>query len=102
METTNYVSYKIQNFVSDIGGLVGLFLGISFLSLFELAVKAFGFLKKIGNRITSSKRNRKRPRKSRKSKNQMMNSNLPDLIAIGQLFGETIKNSNRFGRKTYN
>jgi len=81
---------------------VGLFLGISFLSLFELAIKAFGLLRKVGNRFTSTKgnqsKNRKRPRKSRKSKTRRMNSNLPDLIAIDQLFGETIKHSNKFGR----
>lgn len=44
-ETTNYVTYKVQNFISDIGGLVGLFLGISLLSLFEFALKFLAIIK---------------------------------------------------------
>lgn len=46
LETTNYVTYKLQNFVSDIGGLVGLFLGLSLLSVFEFILSVFHMLKK--------------------------------------------------------
>lgn len=46
METTNYVTYKIQNFLSDIGGLVGLFLGLSILSVFEFILVAANLTKK--------------------------------------------------------
>jgi hypothetical protein len=45
LETTNYVTYTAENFVSDIGGLAGLFLGFSLLSLFELIVKAYEAIK---------------------------------------------------------
>jgi hypothetical protein len=39
-EHTSYVAYTIQNFVADCGGLIGLFLGLSLLSIFELVCDA--------------------------------------------------------------
>ena len=35
-EFENFVTYKLQNFVSDVGGLLGLFLGCSLLSIMEI------------------------------------------------------------------
>lgn len=35
-EFENFVTYKLQNFVSDVGGLLGLFLGCSLLSIMEV------------------------------------------------------------------
>lgn len=46
VKRTNYVTYKILNFMSDVGGLLGLFLGFSLLSLFELLLKICSYLKK--------------------------------------------------------
>lgn len=34
------MTYQLQNFISDIGGLSGLFLGFSLISFFELLLKA--------------------------------------------------------------
>jgi hypothetical protein len=33
---TRHVTYTLQNFVADCGGLIGLFLGLSLLSIFEI------------------------------------------------------------------
>jgi len=37
-KTSNYVTYKMENFIFDIGSLIGLFLGSSILSVLELLV----------------------------------------------------------------
>ena len=37
-KTSNYVTYEMENFIFDIGGLIGLFLGSSILSVLELLV----------------------------------------------------------------
>lgn len=37
-KTSKYVTYEMENFVFDIGGLIGLFLGSSILSVLELLV----------------------------------------------------------------
>jgi amiloride-sensitive sodium channel len=42
-EHTSYVAYTIQNFVADCGGLIGLFLGFSLLSIFELVCNLITF-----------------------------------------------------------
>jgi amiloride-sensitive sodium channel len=42
-EHTSYVAYSIQNFVADCGGLIGLFLGFSLLSIFELVCNLITF-----------------------------------------------------------
>lgn len=47
IRTTNYVTYGIQNFIADVGGLAGLFLGFSLLSLFELMIQLFMFIKRM-------------------------------------------------------
>lgn len=47
IRTTNYVTYGIQNFIADVGGLAGLFLGFSLLSLFELIIQLFMFIKRM-------------------------------------------------------
>jgi hypothetical protein len=41
--TRSYVAYSIQNFVADCGGLIGLFLGFSLLSIFELVCNLITF-----------------------------------------------------------
>lgn len=53
IKRTNYVTYKLQNFMSDVGGLIGLFLGFSLLSLFELLLKVFSYLRKTAERWIS-------------------------------------------------
>ncbi|CAG9804871.1 unnamed protein product [Chironomus riparius] len=53
VKRTNYVTYKLQNFMSDVGGLVGFFLGFSMLSLFESALKLFSLLKVVLDRLVS-------------------------------------------------
>ena len=50
IRTTNYVTYGIQNFTSDVGGLAGLFLGFSLLSLFELTIKLFLLITRMINK----------------------------------------------------
>mgnify|MGYP003406654927 FL=1 len=35
-ETEHYVAYKLQNFISDAGGLLGLFMGCSLISIVEI------------------------------------------------------------------
>lgn len=35
-EVEHYVAYKLQNFISDIGGLLGLFMGCSVISIVEV------------------------------------------------------------------
>jgi pilus assembly protein TadC len=47
IQRTNYVTYKVQNFMSDVGGLIGLFLGFSLLSLFELLLRMCSYLKRV-------------------------------------------------------
>lgn len=46
VKRTNYVTYKLLNFMSDVGGLLGLFLGFSLLSLFELMLTICSYMKK--------------------------------------------------------
>ncbi|CAG9799851.1 unnamed protein product [Chironomus riparius] len=45
--TTHYVTYKLHNFICDIGGLAGLFLGFSLLSMFEMVLNFFAIMFKI-------------------------------------------------------
>ncbi|KAG5675950.1 hypothetical protein PVAND_005807 [Polypedilum vanderplanki] len=50
-EHTKYVVYTIQNFIADCGGLIGLFLGFSLLSIYEIVCDFFVFsIKSISNR----------------------------------------------------
>lgn len=60
IETTNYVTYNLQNFVADIGGLAGLFLGFSLLTLFEIILGMTRKCRELNNRLI---RKRKRQRK---------------------------------------
>lgn len=107
LESTNYVTYQIQNFVSDIGGLAGLFLGISLLSVYEMLLKAVQIIKKfIGkescikiNRISTKKHSdrQKRCRKHRtkKLRRKTTPKNVTsDIVIIDMLFGEQVKSSN--------
>lgn len=55
LENTDYVTYNIENFVSDIGGLAGLFLGFSLLSLYELILKVLAMIRNLFRKITSLK-----------------------------------------------
>ncbi|CAG9804870.1 unnamed protein product [Chironomus riparius] len=56
VKRTNYVTYKLQNFVADIGGLIGLFLGFSLLSLFDTFLKICSCLKAIFERLELKER----------------------------------------------
>ena len=47
VKTTYYVTYKLQNFIADVGGLAGLFLGFSLLSMFEMILNFFAFMYEI-------------------------------------------------------
>ncbi|CAG9802085.1 unnamed protein product [Chironomus riparius] len=58
IETTNYVTYRVQNFISDIGGLAGLFLGFSLLSLFEIILGIMSLCKKMLRRLRRKKNDR--------------------------------------------
>lgn len=66
------MTYQFQNFVSDIGGLAGLFLGLSLLTMFELTLKVLHLFKgcvlnliimakRIKNRITARRRTTQLP-----------------------------------------
>ena len=91
------MSYNVQNFVSDIGGLLGLFLGISLLSLFELTIKAISVLRRLWSILTSKVVKQRKSRNSiKKYRTQRMNSFMPDLFAIDQLFGEKIEQTRKF------
>ncbi|KAL7040442.1 hypothetical protein ACKWTF_000394 [Chironomus riparius] len=39
-EMESFVVYKLQNFVAECGGLLGLFMGISFMSIIQMIIKA--------------------------------------------------------------
>lgn len=45
-EIEDFLTYKVQNFVADVGGLLGLFLGCSLLSLVEIFYFIFSALTK--------------------------------------------------------
>lgn len=55
-EHVSFVSFTLQNFVADCGGLIGLFLGFSLLTIFELTFDfvANFFTKLKSNRIDSA------------------------------------------------
>ncbi|XP_070500674.1 sodium channel protein Nach-like [Chironomus tepperi] len=55
IETTNYITYRLQNFISDIGGLAGLFLGFSLLTLFELILGITSYCRKLIKRLKNDK-----------------------------------------------
>lgn len=95
----------MQNFVSDVGGLAGLFLGFSLLSLFELIVKCFMTIKNLIspcsctklNQVSAqkslSKSRKRKNRKSRRKVGQSMNIT-PDVVVIDMVFGEQIDAAN--------
>lgn len=95
----------MQNFVSDVGGLAGLFLGFSLISLFELIFKCFMTLKNLISPCSCTKLNqvseqkslsKSRKRKNRKSKRKVGQSmnNTPDVVVIDMVFGEQIDAAN--------
>lgn len=43
-EQENYVAYTLQNFISDCGGLIGLFLGFSLLTFVEKIYKSVALI----------------------------------------------------------
>jgi hypothetical protein len=55
-KTENFVAYKLQNFIADVGGLLGLFLGSSLLSLVELLYGCIPSIKKCSSQRVSSKK----------------------------------------------
>lgn len=108
METTNYVTYTAENFVSDIGGLAGLFLGFSLLSLFELTVKAFEMIKKFIRKpvCTKGKKqknqklfktpNLRRAHKMHKIRRKVAHRNInPDVVIIDLMIDEHNKYKRR-------
>lgn len=44
--TTSYVTYQLENFIFDIGGLLGLFLGSSLVSLFQIPMNVYRFFRR--------------------------------------------------------
>lgn len=99
LESTNYVTYKVQNFVSDIGGLAGLFLGFSLLSLFEIVLKSVAIFKNFirkstclkVNKSTSTQKQTKKSRKRKSNKRRIQDKSSSDVVVIDMLFGEHIK-----------
>jgi predicted tellurium resistance membrane protein TerC len=90
--------------VSDIGGLAGLFLGFSLLSLFELILKAFTVIRSYLGKSSCMKNNRQvikkhsktrkytksqKPHKTRRKVTQ--NTAVPDIVVIDLLFGEQVE-----------
>ncbi|KAG5672929.1 hypothetical protein PVAND_003017 [Polypedilum vanderplanki] len=53
-EYTSYVAYTLQNFIADCGGLIGLFLGFSLLSIYEIFYDFIAFALK--SLLSSAKR----------------------------------------------
>ncbi|CAG9810957.1 unnamed protein product [Chironomus riparius] len=53
-KTSNYVTYELENFIFDIGGLIGLFLGSSILSVLELIVSIFRTIKNYTQRVRNT------------------------------------------------
>ena len=49
----NYATYELEHFIFDIGGLIGLFLGSSILSLLELFVNVCKFIKKQAENVNN-------------------------------------------------
>ncbi|XP_070500712.1 pickpocket protein 28-like [Chironomus tepperi] len=45
LHTTHFTAYEIQNLISDIGGLLGLFLGFSLISIFEIITRIINMVK---------------------------------------------------------
>lgn len=99
------MTYKLQNFVSDIGGLAGLFLGFSLLSLFEIILKAVVITKnffenKASRKIVKVSATEQPIKKSRrriinrtlKKRNKISHGNAAsDLVVIDLVFGEHIE-----------
>jgi hypothetical protein len=52
-EVEKFISYKLQNFVSDVGGLLGLFMGCSLISIVEIFFFIIRFVTK-SSRIESN------------------------------------------------
>ena len=69
LETTNHITYTFQNFIADIGGLAGLFIGFSLLSLFEIILRIFAFIKKQGIKVRSKRKKSKQFQISPKNQN---------------------------------
>lgn len=90
IETTNYVTYIIQNFISDIGGLAGLFLGFSLLSLFEIILRMISLCKKVFNRLLRRKTGRVRSIQNSKQPSQ----NLQDRPVV-RIVNEKSRNQNQ-------
>lgn len=84
--------------MSDIGGLAGLFLGISLLSLFELVLKAIAISRNFINKLRCLKgKNKKKHRKwgnrekKRARKRIKRNQVTPEIVIVDLVFGEEIK-----------
>ncbi|XP_070496595.1 pickpocket protein 28-like [Chironomus tepperi] len=54
-EQTNFVAYKLENFIAECGGLLGLFMGCSMLSIVELFYLCFKKITDKKNRYSNTK-----------------------------------------------
>jgi len=61
------VTYKLQDFIADIGGLIGLFLGLSLLSMFEKFLKICSDVRTMIQRRFLKLRNQDREKSEDKS-----------------------------------
>ncbi|XP_070505969.1 pickpocket protein 28-like [Chironomus tepperi] len=58
-KTSNYVTYEMENFIFDVGGLIGLFLGSSILSVLELLLGIFRIIRNYSEMIRNAVKSRR-------------------------------------------
>lgn len=61
ISTTSYVTYQLENFIFDVGGLLGLCLGSSLLSLLTIPVKIYSLFKDLRQKFDQRSAQKLRP-----------------------------------------
>jgi hypothetical protein len=86
-KTSNYVTYEVENFVFDIGGLIGLFLGSSLLTVMKLVIGVFRTIRDYIDRfknVVKLGRERKIEEQMQNRRNRPASSSVATIYSHGQ------------------
>ncbi|CAG9810955.1 unnamed protein product [Chironomus riparius] len=97
-KTSNYVTYELENFIFDIGGLIGLFLGSSILSVLELLVNISKIIKSQVLGILNKVKSREADQSVQSVRSQSERTSIDTICSqqfdVDELLVEDLENSN--------